>query len=866
MQNRAAVLCLIVLTLCPSIHADAPAPPAEMAPWHMPWGAQVPGAMSADSLIASPAGKAGGVIARDGHFFTGSQRLRFFGANIAFSGAFPTHDQADKVAHRLARFGFNCIRFHHMDMQPFPNGIFADEKLEKLSPEALDRLDYFVAALKVNGIYSDLNLHVSRSWAKSHHWPNSDQMPEFDKMVDLFNPELMAANQQYARDLLTHFNPYTHSRYADEPAVAFIEINNEDTLFLWGGETKLADLPEPYAGQLQTLWNQWLLKKYQTRAALASAWSQGAQPAGPNLLRDSGFLKIGSKDGWYVEQHESAKMTATPELNEDTARTTPVRLNISAVDGTAWHLQFNQAPVAIRKGQYYTLQFEASADEPVDLTAGLQQAHEPWQSLGLGETVTLGKDWKTYRLGFVGGADENSAKFSLLVGRKTGTIHLAAITLHEGDQITLAPSEDPARSTVSRGGPRQGATAARSRDWYDFLQQTDEAHFTAMRKFLREDLGVKCPITGTIGLGPLGTRSESTMDFVDAHVYWDHPQFPHRSWDARDWIIDNKPMVDDPARAALLGLAATRVAGKPLTVTEYNHAAPNEWQAECMPLLATYAALQDWDGLFLFAYSHSNQYEEKDRAVSFFDIEGNPQKMGLAPLASRLFLSGQLHPLSAQRVIVPERQQMLDTASAYFYNQWAYLRDTQNVTWQDTLHQRISLSFNGELLVPQTPGPASDPAAWTSQGEGSYTGRFVLADPAAAAFVGFAKGPLPINAGALWIEKLDTPFATLMLIPADSGKTIDAADRLLLAAVARGGNTGMKWDAARHSVNDQWGAAPPLIEVVGATLSIAGPRPLTTFALTPEGTRGAKLPSSFKHGRTVIELGSEKTIWYELVR
>jgi hypothetical protein len=76
----------------------------------------------------------------------------------------------------------------------------------------------------------------------------------------------------------------------------------------------------------------------------------------------------------------------------------------------------------------------------------------------------------------------------------------------------------------------------------------------------------------------------------------------------------------------------------------------------------------------------------------------------------------------------------------------------------------------------------------------------------------------------------------------------------------------MKWDASRRTVSDQWGAAPPLVEVVGATINIPSPRPLTAFALTPEGTRGAKLPTSTKDGRTTITLGSEKTIWYELVR
>src|SRR5207249_4479233 len=112
-----------------------------------------------------------------------------------------------------------AVRLHHMDFFPFPDGIWADAKLETLSLQAMDRLDYFVAALKKQGIYSDLNLHVSRRWSKAHDWPNADKLPGFDKMLDLFHPDLIAAQKQYARDLLTHVNAYTKTRYADEPAI-----------------------------------------------------------------------------------------------------------------------------------------------------------------------------------------------------------------------------------------------------------------------------------------------------------------------------------------------------------------------------------------------------------------------------------------------------------------------------------------------------------------------------------------------------------------------------------------------------------------------------------------------------------------------
>src|SRR5205814_10148042 len=112
--------------------------PNELAPWNVAFSADAPGLVVADRLLDAPAGKDGFVTQRDAHFCAGStdRRLRFFGVNICFGGCFPSHAQADAVAARLARFGVNAVRFHHLDNAPFPRGIFADEKLEALSPEA----------------------------------------------------------------------------------------------------------------------------------------------------------------------------------------------------------------------------------------------------------------------------------------------------------------------------------------------------------------------------------------------------------------------------------------------------------------------------------------------------------------------------------------------------------------------------------------------------------------------------------------------------------------------------------------------------------------------------------------------------------
>ena len=457
--------------------------------------------------------------------------MRFIGVNIAFGGNFPPHEQADAVASRLAAFGVNIVRFHHMDNQPYPNGIFADQGCEALSVEAMDRLDYFIAALKRQGVYADLNLHVSREWAKVQKWPNADQLPGYDKQVDIFYPDLITANRRYAKDLLTHVNAYTKNRYADEPAVAMVEINNEDTIFLWGGEQNLAKLPDPYAATLQKLWNDWLLKEYETVQRVADVWKKGAEPLSEADLIEQSAL---DKQRWSLEQHGTAKAALIGKPSSAGVGTMTL-IQIDATDGTDWHLQYVYSGLKLRKGKFYTLDVAIpTRDKPEKIGVSVGMAHEPWGNLGLERSLNVEAHHpytNPFRIGFVASADDDNARIAFQLGAAVDTVNLMNVGLHEGGRDGLRSGEDPSLNTVARGGLGGAETAARSRDWYRFLQATDEAYFTGMRNFLKNEVGVKSPITGTIGLGMLGTMSQRDMDFVDAHAYWDHPRFPRRQWD-----------------------------------------------------------------------------------------------------------------------------------------------------------------------------------------------------------------------------------------------------------------------------------------------------------------------------------------------
>ena len=189
-------------------------------------------AVNVSSLLDAPAGRHGFVRAVGDHFETDAGPIRFNGINLTGPANFPDREHAARMADRLARFGFNCVRLHYMDadygnfMQP-PARCLVEPSGETefaFRADRLDRLDFLVAELKRRGIYVYLNLHVARLMKrKGETW---------------LAPELIASEKEYARRLLTHVNPYTGLAWADDPVVALVELNNEDAVYDALPETK----------------------------------------------------------------------------------------------------------------------------------------------------------------------------------------------------------------------------------------------------------------------------------------------------------------------------------------------------------------------------------------------------------------------------------------------------------------------------------------------------------------------------------------------------------------------------------------------------------------------------------------------------
>ena len=256
-------------------------------------------------LLDAPAGKKGFIRIVDGHFVDNAGRVWFNGTNLTGSANFPSHEQTDLLTERLARFGINCVRLHYMDanygnfMEEEEQGIFTSDSTTQrnLDPTQMDRMDYMIAKFKEKGIYINMNLHVARKLDERDGFVNTKERPHLDKGVDNFYPEMIELQKEFAKDVMTHVNPYTGLAYNEEPSIAMVEINNENALFKQYFNGAIDKLPEPYSNELLKQWNEWLQKQYKSVSELSKSWEVNVEELQENYTNKS-FPTI-SRDSTY---------------------------------------------------------------------------------------------------------------------------------------------------------------------------------------------------------------------------------------------------------------------------------------------------------------------------------------------------------------------------------------------------------------------------------------------------------------------------------------------------------------------------------------------------------------------------------------
>jgi len=321
--------------------------------------------------------------------------IRFWAANAAGQ---TSAEDIDTQVRFLAKKGVNMIRLHR-SVPSAKEG----SKITDVDDAEIDTIFKYVAAAKKNGVYVTL----SPFWASLRapaSWGIEDYAGQSLWGVLFFNDDLKAAYKAWTTQLYTRVNPYTGVALKDEPAIALIQVANEDSLLFW---TFQGIKP----AQMRTLgrkYGQGLAKKYGSVHKALAAWggeaakgddlSAGVAGLYPTyeMLQDAGgnkgrrladqtqFLGELQRD-FYAEMEAHYRAlgcrqlvnamnwrSADPVKLDDLERWTYTATDVSATNSYfgGLHVGKNNG-FRIDPGHYLTS--KSALHDPVDLTANLKQ-------------------------------------------------------------------------------------------------------------------------------------------------------------------------------------------------------------------------------------------------------------------------------------------------------------------------------------------------------------------------------------------------------------------------------------------------------------------------------------------------------------
>lgn len=266
-------VCAMLVSLVPTavLGASREANPdmSDWFPYEVAKASEIEGTiLDSSDILEKPSGKHGFLNRTEGEdmFFEDGTEARFWGVNVTGASCFPTYEIAEESAKRIAQSGFNLVRLHLIDIGNFwgPKALGG----RVIKKDALDRLCYFIAQLKKNGIYLYIDLMSPT--------PNTSDLNEVFELENMGNvaryesylsEDLKNETKKYAKTLLETYNEYTGFALKDDPSIVMIDIKNECSI---AGVSSIAD--NRYVRDVRKRYNEWLREKYGNTENLRAAW------------------------------------------------------------------------------------------------------------------------------------------------------------------------------------------------------------------------------------------------------------------------------------------------------------------------------------------------------------------------------------------------------------------------------------------------------------------------------------------------------------------------------------------------------------------------------------------------------------------
>jgi len=445
----------------------------------------------------------------------------------------------------------------------------------------------------------------------------------------------------------------------------------------------------------------------------------------------------------------------------------------------------------------------------------------------------------------------------------------------------LPPSPLPKQVGNDRAGREVGA----------FLAVLHERGYTKMKAFIRE-LGCKALLTDLNGWSetPAFMAARNHLDFVDTHFYWDHPQFLED-----DWKLPSTGAQSGASAISFAGLgpqqvAATRIFGKPFTVSEFHYVAPNSHRGEGGFLMGAAAALQDWDAVWNFAYAHRRESITTPSPVGYFDLASDPLAQASDRVAQLLFLRGDVKtaPNAVSRAL--RRDELLtrpELSPSPGFGDLVFV--TRVGTWIEDAEGPLAPPRPSELRLTKGDSkaalsqllqtgrlPETNRSNFDTEERQSETNEVFINGQFGSLRVVSPKtlgglcpesdaiicGPLKIavegSEAAVYVSSMD-------------GRPVTESGRLLVAHLTDLQNTNQRYAGPDRRVLEDWGTLPHLVRRGSATLTLTrkAPGKVEAWRLDSAGKRGAALPVEVNGATVTLNLSTanpdgKATIYYEV--
>ncbi|MCL2742192.1 MAG: hypothetical protein FWE70_08860 [Oscillospiraceae bacterium] len=236
------------------------------------------------------AGETGFVrLSEDGEgFLLGSgEPVRFWAYNTTLHRK--PMDELKRHARFLAKLGINMVRMHGSANPKKPG-----QSILECDEENMDQAWKLVAAMKEQGIY----VTMSPYWPHNGHCGGVDPeaywgIKDYSGKQGLwgvlfFNEELQEGYRAWTKALYTRTNPYTGIPLCEDPALAIIQIQNEDSL-LWGSTNGIHGAQRRL---LESRFADWLAGEYGSLGLAVGRWAGTSLPEDSLSGRRMGIHKV----------------------------------------------------------------------------------------------------------------------------------------------------------------------------------------------------------------------------------------------------------------------------------------------------------------------------------------------------------------------------------------------------------------------------------------------------------------------------------------------------------------------------------------------------------------------------------------------